>query len=636
MKKMMILLLLALPFTGICQQQKFKVKGQITGLSNKTKAYLVYKKVGQFVTDSCRVTGGAFEFSGVCNEPQMATLILGHRGTFVNSGSSDAQTIYLENGMVMIAGKDSLGNARVWGTPLNVDNQEKLKLMKSMVTSKQSEEAKLMSNFVVKHPGSRVSLDWMSDLGGRDNAVIAVYPKLAEAWKNTKAGRELGLTIKTSVSLRPGKPAPDFALPDQNGRLITLSDFRGKFVLLDFWASWCKPCRALQPELIELQEALKSTGKFVILSVSKDKNKAAWLKAIEQDKVTWPQVADLEAVENRAALLYDVRGIPASFLIGPDGKILSKRDKLILMKEKKLPLDAGGRSAQGIGRLSTLDEKKMEEALEKEALNSAGFKRDYQLLDSMLNTDIGESALAGELDKLDIKKDSAAFFHLFHTQSVALARQKFKMQQHFIAGHPDAFVSLYQLNGLEDTYTADGYIAAFNSLSDRLKHSGIGKGIEARLEKYKNTLPGRAATDFSRKNQHGKPVRLSDYRGKLVILDFWGSWCVPCRQSHPHLKELYAKYKSKGLEIVAVANEKNTGNIESAKKAWLAAIKKDDINWVHVLNTEETDTQDIAKAYDIASYPTKLLLDKDGKILMRISGAMSDKMDLMIGKLLDK
>jgi thiol-disulfide isomerase/thioredoxin len=98
---------------------------------------------------------------------------------------------------------------------------------------------------------------------------------------------------------------------------------------------------------------------------------------------------------------------------------------------------------------------------------------------------------------------------------------------------------------------------------------------------------------------------------------------------------LYAKYKFKGLEIVAVANEKKTSDILKAKQGWLAAIKKDDINWVHVLNNEGTDVQDIVKDYGITGYPTKLLLDKNGKILMRVTGGMNDEMDKMIEKMLN-
>jgi thiol-disulfide isomerase/thioredoxin len=118
----------------------------------------------------------------------------------------------------------------------------------------------------------------------------------------------------------------------------------------------------------------------------------------------------------------------------------------------------------------------------------------------------------------------------------------------------------------------------------------------------------------------GKMVNSNELKGKYILVDFWGSWCVPCRKSHPALKELYAKYKSKGLEIIGVSNEIVSGNRtrEQQDEVWRKAINEDDINWLHVLY--DPAIADIVKAYDINGYPTKFLIDREGKFMWRILG----------------
>jgi len=115
----------------------------------------------------------------------------------------------------------------------------------------------------------------------------------------------------------------DFSQKDTTDQPIRLSSFKGKYVLIDFWASWCGPCRQESPILVKAYEKYKAKG-FDILSVSLDENKNQWIAAIKKDKFTWTQVSDLKGKENQAALLYGVKSIPANFLIDPQGKIIAK------------------------------------------------------------------------------------------------------------------------------------------------------------------------------------------------------------------------------------------------------------------------------------------------------------------------
>lgn len=120
-----------------------------------------------------------------------------------------------------------------------------------------------------------------------------------------------------------GNPAPEISLPDPEGNVVKLSSLKGKVVLIDFWASWCGPCRKENPHVVNLYKKYKDKG-FTVYGVSLDKNKGAWVKAIEQDGLTWTHVSDLRGWDNKAALNYGVRSIPATFLIDAQGNVIAK------------------------------------------------------------------------------------------------------------------------------------------------------------------------------------------------------------------------------------------------------------------------------------------------------------------------
>lgn len=130
--------------------------------------------------------------------------------------------------------------------------------------------------------------------------------------------------MRMSASVAVGKEAPDIVLPNPDGEEIALSSLRGNYVLVDFWASWCKPCRMENPNVVKLYQKYKDQN-FEIYSVSLDKNKDKWLKAIEDDHLNWYHVSDLQFWNSAAAKLYNVTSIPFTLLIGPDGKIVDKK-----------------------------------------------------------------------------------------------------------------------------------------------------------------------------------------------------------------------------------------------------------------------------------------------------------------------
>ena len=127
----------------------------------------------------------------------------------------------------------------------------------------------------------------------------------------------------TTTSSKNMELAPDFELATPEGKLVKLSDFKGKYVLLDFWASWCPPCRAENPHVVKAYHLFKDKN-FTILGVSLDDNKTRWMQAIEADKLVWTQISDLKRWDGEVVRKYQVDGIPTSFLINPEGKIIAK------------------------------------------------------------------------------------------------------------------------------------------------------------------------------------------------------------------------------------------------------------------------------------------------------------------------
>jgi peroxiredoxin len=142
------------------------------------------------------------------------------------------------------------------------------------------------------------------------------YEKTLAQFQNQTAMEKVGAT-----GIEVGQPAPDIALPNPDGKVYKLSDLKGKVVLLDFWASWCGPCRRANPSVVSLYNRYKSKG-FVVFNVSLDKDKQKWVDAIEQDGLKWEyHVSELKFWQSQVVALYGIEAIPRQFLIGKDGKI---------------------------------------------------------------------------------------------------------------------------------------------------------------------------------------------------------------------------------------------------------------------------------------------------------------------------
>jgi peroxiredoxin len=149
------------------------------------------------------------------------------------------------------------------------------------------------------------------------NKLNEISQKNASPATDAMAGEEENMT-----AVKIGQVAPDFTLPDLSGKATSLSSFKGKYVLVDFWASWCKPCRMENPNVVQAYNTYKNKN-FTILGVSLDRTKDAWAKAIQADGLTWTHVSDLKFWESAVVPLYGLNSIPSNMLLDPEGKVIA-------------------------------------------------------------------------------------------------------------------------------------------------------------------------------------------------------------------------------------------------------------------------------------------------------------------------
>ncbi|RQO75800.1 hypothetical protein DBR43_05375 [Pedobacter sp. KBW06] len=181
------------------------------------------------------------------------------------------------------------------------------------------------NNYIAAHPASPLSISMVSEkamMGSYDEVALA-FEKLAPSAQQSGEGKRISERLAVLKRSAIGEPMLDFKQNDTEGKPVQFSAFKGKYVLVDFWASWCGPCRAENPNVLKLYNEYKDKN-FTVVGVSLDDKGENWKKAIKDDNMPWTQVSDLKGWKNEVSTYYGIMGIPSTLLIDPQGKIIAK------------------------------------------------------------------------------------------------------------------------------------------------------------------------------------------------------------------------------------------------------------------------------------------------------------------------
>ncbi len=336
MKKALILFLL-IPVLAFSQSTKkavkgddkgFVITGNVTGFADGTTVSFLNEQTSQ-PEKQTTIEGGKFTVKGKMDQPGFKGLIFGDQPPLV--------PMFIDNSNITITGdKNSIDQLQINGSPshaLYAEYSSELKPYDKIVTAGESidengakEVEKISTDFVKNHHESYVAplaiirMFQMTQNGTKAEELYKLLPAEVQA---SGLGQFANQQIQESKINPIGSTIKDFSQNDTTGKPVNISSLRGKYVLLDFWASWCRPCRMENPNVVAAYKKYHDKN-FTVLGISLDQAKPAWLNAIQMDGLTWNHVSDLKGWSNEVAALFQVRSIPQNLLIDPNGKIIAK------------------------------------------------------------------------------------------------------------------------------------------------------------------------------------------------------------------------------------------------------------------------------------------------------------------------
>jgi thiol-disulfide isomerase/thioredoxin len=360
MKKIIGFLLVLVYFTACNQlaENEFILEGTIEGIENGKKAVLETQDetgMGLKALDSVVIKDGKFTFKGTVEEPELR---------FVQVEGVNGKAVFiLENGEInMKIFKDSVNKTITSGTFNNEQfakyTIEQGKIQKKIMDFRNTNMAKMQDavkvndsitinrlrdqfsnlqkelndynvTFSEKNPKAFISVLMLENMFYQPDADIEkikkIYTNLDKTIQSTKPGKKISEMISSFNAAEIGKKAPDFSGPSPDGKTVSLKEVIGKVTIIDFWASWCGPCRKENPNVVALYNEYHDKGLNIIgVSLDKEGDGEKWKQAIEADKLAWPQVSNLKYWNDPIAKKYNIQSIPATFILDANGIIVAK------------------------------------------------------------------------------------------------------------------------------------------------------------------------------------------------------------------------------------------------------------------------------------------------------------------------
>lgn len=542
------------------------------------------------------------------------------------------------------------------------------------------------------------------------------YGQFCEEAKQSQWGKEMMDEITARENTQPGKPAPMIAKNDIDGNPFSLADLKGKVVLLDFWASWCVPCRKSNPHMMRIYDKYRKHGLEFVYVGDNDSRPQDLRQAIEQDGVGREGIhhvlRGLKEIKDENGVrgfdrsedvsdLYAVHEIPTKFLIGKDGNIIGKVEsdqwldeqlsQIFLGKPNRDFHIEGTMTEGGEGENISLYYTKADgtRGVEKAIVKDGKFEFSGTMADAVENAVLqmgdersqlytriylepSETQIVAKADDFKNLKYSGSSTQMEYDSFYATVKDAYdaitdldkqyseekdadkrqalheamgensdkikKAELEYLKAHPASSLTPGFLYSNMSSMPFSELKAAYEAMPEKSRNSSEGKLIKEEIDTQARVQPGQPAYMIKKEDvMTGKMFDMEKLRGKYIIVDFWASWCVPCRKSNPHMIELYNKYHKKGLEMVFVGD--NDSNADVLREA----IKKDGLQKMHHVlrglkiidrKTYQMDkTNDISDKYGIHYLPTKFLIDKDGNIIGKFD---SEELDAKLAEIFGK
>ncbi len=328
--KSFLLLFIAVPFFAFSQSSSkgFEISGNVSGYPDGTSVSFLNQQT-QKPEKQATIENGKFTIKGSLPEPSFIILIF--------ADQPPAIPMFIDNSKIKITGdKNNLDNISITGSKTEDEYKEYAEAVKPyeqmFVPDAEKDSAsvaaveKISEDFVKNYPSSFVDpIAIIRVLQTSQNQVVAdkMYKIMAKDVKETNLAKYVNQQLELAKINPIGSEIADFSQTDTSGHKLNISSLRGKYVLIDFWASWCRPCRMENPNVVAAYNKYHQKN-FTVLGVSLDQAKAAWLNAIHTDGLTWNHVSDLKGWSNEIATKFQITSIPQNILIDPKGIIIAK------------------------------------------------------------------------------------------------------------------------------------------------------------------------------------------------------------------------------------------------------------------------------------------------------------------------